>query len=396
VGEGRSGALAAVLVAEVVSTTGTEMTAVALPWFVLVTTGSPARMAGVMSMEFVGTALLGLPSGRLAHALGPRRTMLLADAARAPLLGLVPLLYAVGGLSYAVLLAVGFLVGACFPAYSSSQRLVVASVVGDDEVTLTRVGGVLGAVNETASFVGPALGGVLVAVVGAAAVLAVDAVTYVVSFGIIALAIPRQPRVRDEQRPDLLAGLRWLWNDAPIRRQIFAVMVAELGWTALMAALPVAARHRYGGDAALAGWFVGAYGGGSIIGGLISARAKRIGMRTATLAMVVIAALSWVMVPRVPAWVVVVCVAGTGVCNQIYFPRLFAALTVSPPVELRTQVMTAAQTAMSVTGPIGFVAAGLLIDGRPVTGAFVVVAVAATVAAAISWWPQSDPVASTR
>jgi len=397
VGEGRSRALAAVLVAEVVSTTGTEMTAVALPWFVLVTTGSPARMAGVMSMEFIGTTLLGLPSGRLAHALGPRRTMLLADALRAPVLGLVPLLYAVGGLSYGVLLAVGFAVGACFPAYSSSQRLVVAAVVGDDEVALTRVGGVLGAVNETASFVGPALGGALVAVIGASAVLAVDAVTYVVSFGILAVAIPTAARDLDDgPRPDLLAGLRWLWNDAPIRRQIVAVMVAELGWTALMAALPVAARHRYGGDAALAGWFVGAYGGGSIIGGLISARTKRIGMRTATAAMAVLAALSWVMVPRVPAWAIVICVAGTGVCNQIYFPRLFAALTVSPPPALRTQVMTAALTAMSVTGPIGFVAAGLLIDGRPVTGAFLVVAVAGTIAAIISAWPRSDPVASTR
>jgi len=397
VGEGRSRALAAVLVAEVVSTTGTEMTAVALPWFVLVTTGSPARMAGVMSMEFIGTTLLGLPSGRLAHALGPRRTMLLADALRAPVLGLVPLLYAVGGLSYGVLLAVGFAVGACFPAYSSSQRLVVAAVVGDDEVALTRVGGVLGAVNETASFVGPALGGALVAVIGASAVLAVDAVTYVVSFGILAVAIPTAARDLDDgPRPDLLAGLRWLWNDAPIRRQIAAVMVAELGWTALMAALPVAARHRYGGDAALAGWFVGAYGGGSIIGGLISARTKRIGMRTATAAMAVLAALSWVMVPRVPAWAIVICVAGTGVCNQIYFPRLFAALTVSPPPALRTQVMTAALTAMSVTGPIGFVAAGLLIDGRPVTGAFLVVAVAGTIAAIISAWPRSDPVASTR
>ena len=109
-GERRSRALAAVLIAEVVSTTGTEMTAVALPWFVLVTTGSPARMAGVMSMEFVGSTLLGLPSGRLAAALGSRRTMLLADLLRAPIVGLVPLLYAIGGLSYPVLLAVGFAV----------------------------------------------------------------------------------------------------------------------------------------------------------------------------------------------------------------------------------------------------------------------------------------------
>lgn len=395
-GERRGRALAAVLIADVVSTTGTEMTAVALPWFVLVTTGSPARMAGVMSMEFVGSTVLGLPSGRLARAFGPLRTMLLADAARAPLVGLVPLLYAVGGLSYAVLLAVGFAVGACFPAYSSSQRLVVASIVGDDEVALTRVGGVLGAVNETASFVGPAVGGALVAVIGASRVLAVDAVSYLVSFAILAAAVPRQEVTDDGSRFDLLAGLRWLWAETALRRQVVAVMVAEMGWTALMAALPVAARHRYDGGAALAGWFVGAYGGGSIIGGLISARTKRIGMRAAVAAMAGVAVLSWVMVPRVPAWAIVVCVAGTGVCNQIFFPRLFAALTLAPPVAMRAEVMTAAQTAMSVTGPFGFVAAGLLIDGRPVTGAFVVVAVVATVAAAISGWPRCGPVASTR
>ena len=169
-----------------------------------------------------------------------------------------------------------------------------------------------------------------------------------------------------------------------------------MAWTAMMAALPVAARHRYDGGAALAGWFVGAYGGGSILGGIVTARTKRIGMRAAAAAMAGVAALTWVMVPRVPAWAIVICVAGTGVCNQIYFPRLFATLTLAPPVAMRAEVMTAAQTAMSVTGPFGFVAAGLLIDGRPVTGAFVVAAAAATVAAAISWWPRSDPVVSTR
>jgi len=374
------------------------MTAVALPWFVLVTTGSPARMAGVMSMEFVGSTLLGLPSGRLAAALGSRRTMLLADLLRAPIVGLVPLLYAIGGLSYPVLLAVGFAVGACFPAYSSSQRLVVASVVGDDEVSLTRVGGVLGAVNETASFVGPALGGALVAVIGAATVLAVDAASYLLSFAILAVAIPRpqRPDADDAAPSNLLTGLRWLWREPSLRRQIVAVMVGEMAWTAMMAALPVAARHRYDGGAALAGWFVGAYGGGSILGGIVTARTKRIGMRAAGAAMAGVAALTWVMVPRVPAWAIVICVAGTGVCNQIYFPRLFATLTLAPPVAMRAEVMTAAQTAMSVTGPSGFVAAGLLIDGRPVTGAFVVAAAAATVAAAISWWPRSDPVVSTR
>src|SRR4051794_17269355 len=89
-------ALGALLVAEVISTTGTEITAVALPWFVLVTTGSPARMGTVMAAGFLGMALLGIPSGAAASALGPRRTMLAADLVSAPVIALIPALHWAG------------------------------------------------------------------------------------------------------------------------------------------------------------------------------------------------------------------------------------------------------------------------------------------------------------
>jgi hypothetical protein len=46
--------LTGLFLAEVISTTGTEMTAIALPWFVLVSTGSPTRMGAVLAAEFVG------------------------------------------------------------------------------------------------------------------------------------------------------------------------------------------------------------------------------------------------------------------------------------------------------------------------------------------------------
>jgi len=88
--------LTALFVAEVVSTTGSEMAAVALPWFVLVTTGSPARMGLVMAAEFVGMAVFGVPSGHVATALGPRRTMLASDLLRAPLVALIPALHWTG------------------------------------------------------------------------------------------------------------------------------------------------------------------------------------------------------------------------------------------------------------------------------------------------------------
>ena len=88
------------VVAEVVSTTGTAMTFVALPWFVLVTTGSPAQMSLVLAVEIAPMALLGIPSGSLIGRLGARTTMLLSDALRAPLIALVPLLHWAGHLSF--------------------------------------------------------------------------------------------------------------------------------------------------------------------------------------------------------------------------------------------------------------------------------------------------------
>src|SRR6476620_4734814 len=74
--------LAAIVVAELVSLTGSAMTFVALPWFVLITTGSTAKMGWVLAAELVPVGLLGIPSGTLIARLGAKRTMNLADAVR--------------------------------------------------------------------------------------------------------------------------------------------------------------------------------------------------------------------------------------------------------------------------------------------------------------------------
>src|SRR5947199_10318951 len=64
--------LLALTVAEAVSSAGTAMTFVALPWFVLLTSGSAPRMSVVLAVEVVPMALFGLPSGSLIGRLGAR------------------------------------------------------------------------------------------------------------------------------------------------------------------------------------------------------------------------------------------------------------------------------------------------------------------------------------
>ena len=56
--------------------TGTQMTFVALPWFVLVTTGSVTKMSFVLAAEIAPMAIFGIPSGSVIARFGARRTML--------------------------------------------------------------------------------------------------------------------------------------------------------------------------------------------------------------------------------------------------------------------------------------------------------------------------------
>jgi MFS family permease len=105
------------------------MTFVALPWFVLVTTGSAERMGWVLAAELAPLAFFGVFTGSLVARLGAKRAMLLADAGRGPLMTLIPILWWTHHLSFAALLATTFAVGTFSAIYFPSARLILPEVV---------------------------------------------------------------------------------------------------------------------------------------------------------------------------------------------------------------------------------------------------------------------------
>src|SRR5205814_2489219 len=185
--------------------------------------GSPTRMGAVLAAEYAGISVLGLWGGRAVGVLGSRRMMLVSDLARAALIGLIRILYRLGALSFAVLLVVGVAVGSFFPGYSSAQRLVLAGLVDDDEVRLTRVGGLMNSVNETASFVGPAFGGALVALIGAANVLVVDAASYLCAFLLVLILVPAAEKPDGDGDGGVVERLRYLFRHRVRRRQLIGL-----------------------------------------------------------------------------------------------------------------------------------------------------------------------------
>jgi predicted MFS family arabinose efflux permease len=333
-------------------------------------------MGVVLAAEFVGMTFLGLAGARAARMTGPRRFMLSADLGRAALIGVIPFLHSRGWLSFPVILAVGLLVGAFFPAYQSSSQLVATFLVNDDELRLTRLGGLRGAVNEFASFIGPVLGGVLVAILGPSPVLYVDAVSYLCAFALVGLLVEDPGRAAPPDREDtsIRAGLRHVWRNGRLRQLLLGLGIVEIGWTAMTATIPVLALHD--GGASTAGWLLGAYGAGSVLGGLIATRAHDTSGSAMARSVLVVAGSSWVLLLPVPAWVWALGIASIGIGSGMFFPRFFSTVTTSTPPTLRALVLSTVHIVISLPGPIGFVAAGVLAQYSTFASRLLIVAAA--------------------
>src|SRR5204862_2859733 len=187
------------------------MTFVALPWFVLATTGSTAKTGWVLAAEMLPIAIVGIPAGSLIARLGAKRTMLVCDAARGPLLLVIPVLHRTGHLSFAALVATAFAIGVFAAPYLASARIVVPEVAGEDERAVAQVSAILAGANQLTQIVGPVLAGVLIAATSPSTVLVVDGCSYLLSFLTIALVVRAGRRVAETQESrGLFAGLRFL------------------------------------------------------------------------------------------------------------------------------------------------------------------------------------------
>jgi MFS family permease len=377
--------LAALLAAEAISTTGSQMTLLALPWFVLVTTGSPARMGVVVAADLVPMVVLALPGGALAGRLGARRTMLACDLARAPLIGLVPLLHALGLLSFPVLVGLVVLHGLFWPPYWASQGALLPELVGDDRELLTQASALFQAATRLTLLVGPAMGGVLIGWLGPANVLIVDAATYLVAFALVAGFVPAG-RGRAAAAGDLrgmLAGVRVLLGDRLLRAWTVSASLSQMGFQTLLIALPVLAFTSYGQNPKVAGLLIGAWGGGAMVGSLV---ALRLPSSLPPLTVGSVAGLGqalplWLLVVPLPAAAAVAVLGVAGLANGIRVPPLRAVTLLRMPPSLRVQAMTAEATLPTAAGLLALAVASPALETLGVTPVLAGVAAVATTAA---------------
>jgi MFS family permease len=366
----------AIVAAEAVSSIGSSMTLLALPWFVLVTTGSATKLGVVLGIGSIPFVTLPLPAGSVIGRIGARQSMVIADAARLPLLAAIPALYSLDALSFPLLVVLVALTSVFTAAHMPAQRLVLAEVVAEEESLVARVNAYLDGAQTAAPLVGPALAGVLIAALGPPNVLYVDAATFGVAAIAVGLLVPRREPMSEAEERGLLTGVRYILRSRLLVVLCVSMLTMEFFFTLFVTTLPVFAFSDFDQNARVAGAFYAAMGAGALLGmPVVPVVVRRFGALHVAAGALVLAS--------IPKFLLGIPLAATGVAAVLVLQGfvgpltgapIFTVITTRTPAPLRNLVLPAAVGLMFLSGPLGPIAAGPLINAIGARTAFVVAA----------------------
>src|SRR5215216_6517473 len=262
--------------ANAISLVGNMLSAIAIPWFVLQTTGSATQTGITGFFTVLPVVLAGLFGGTLVDRLGYKRTSIIADIASGITTALIPLLYFTVGLEFWQLMVLVFL-GALLDAPGSTARSALVPELAEmAHMPIERATSLIHIIERGARLIGAPLGGLLIALMGTENVLWLDAASFFISAGIVAVTIKaHQPVEHAEREPggtyfdELRAGLRFIYSDKLVLAIVLMVMVTNFLDAVFGGVVqPVFVKQVYG-QALDLGLLIAANGGGAVIGALL-------------------------------------------------------------------------------------------------------------------------------
>jgi MFS family permease len=372
----RRAPLFALFAANAVSLTGNVAALVAIPWFVLQTTGSATRTGVTAFAGLLPVVLSGLFGGALVDRLGYRRTSIVADVASALAVAAIPLLHSTVGLEFWQLVVLVFLGGLLDAPGGTARMALLPDVASRAGWSFERVTGATAVVERSSRLAGAPLAGVLIVVTGPTNVLWINAASFLVSAVLVVFGVPRPPVERGREpartsyRRELREGYAFLRRDRALGVLVLIVSVTNLFDAFAMIALPVLAHDVYGSAVSL-GLMTAAGGGGSVIGALaFAAIGHRLSRRDVfTWGFIVVSVSFPVAAMYPPLAVLLIAKTISGIAAGPLNPVIDTVFMERVPAGMRGRVFGVTQAAAWVAIPLGVLAAGAVIEliGLPET-----------------------------
>ena len=216
------------------------------------------------ALEFVPFLLFGLIVGVYADRWDRRSILLVADLVRFVMLASVPLAALFHALTLAQLYLVAFIAGTARVWFEVAHYSLIPSLVSPARVV--EANSSLEVTEGVASLVGPALGGLLIKVLGAANALLADALSFLLAAAAwFSLGPhPSEPLAEVGWRAQLVAGLRWVRHHRVILENTVSGLVLNIVFAAVTTVFVFYAQHELHFDAARTGLVLGLAGIGPI------------------------------------------------------------------------------------------------------------------------------------
>jgi MFS family permease len=371
------------LVADAISLVGTRVSMIAIPWLVLTTTGSAAQTGLVAFAEMLPLVVVKALAGPLIDRIGARRVAITCDVLSMVVVGLVPLLHLAGVLSFPALLALVAVGGGLRGPGDGAKSAFVPALTAHAEVSLERTTGLASAIERTASFAGAAVAGALVALLGAANALVVDALSFGVCAAVFAWSTSAMRAEHVDERPvgttyveELREGWTFLRKDPVLVAMSGMVAVTNLLDLAFSAVLLPVWINESGYSVGVMGAYFAVWALSSAAGSAVAAwAAERLPRFQVYLWAFLVAGLPRfvLLALGVPWWVVIAsCLVG-GFASGFVNPILGAVFYERVPAAVMGRVTTINSALCWSLMPFGGLLGGVLSESFGIVAALLVV-----------------------
>jgi MFS family permease len=376
-----------VYVAATISVIGDRFAFVALPFAVLAASGSVGDVGLIVAAETASRGAFLLFGGVMADRLRRSRVMVGADLVRAACQASLAALIITGHANVPLLVALQAVHGAASAFFDPASTGLVAEVVPSEE--LQPANAQLSISRGIATIAGPVLAGFLIVAFSPGVALAVDGASFLVSAGFLGLVSARErPAGEGAPQQRMWRDLREGFGELVARPWLVMIMVAS--GVSLMAILgtlfvlgPAVASRSLGGADAW-GLVVGAFGLGSVVGGIVALRVPARRQLRAIFSVALIT-VPGILLLAVPASIVVLAIAmfASGIAMSYAATIYEVVLQQWIPPAVMARVASYDWLVTTVLSSLGLVLAGRFAELIGVRRTLIASALIVTVAAAV-------------
>lgn len=359
---GHKAPLLSLLLAGSVSYLGDAMTYLALPWFVLETTGSVTQTGITAFVQSLGSYLSSFFTGPLVDRFPGKIISIGSDVGAGLGIAAVPLLHHSFGLEFWHLLAIVAFVAIVRRPGALARRRVLPEIAAHAGVGLERVNGVYEISYQSTLLAGPPLAGLLVVWIGASNVLYIDAGSFFLSMLLVGVLIPSPLMAAGPSgaewsfRARMYEGLAFLRRDEVLIPLELAgaigILLVNVPLFSLI--LPAYARERFGNAVDL-GLLISVFAIGALGGaGLYSLAGPCLPRRPTWIACYILTVLPfWAMATDAPFLLLVGAMLLFGASQGLETPLTSTVRYERVPIDMRGRVFGMLTPITGLSGPLG-------------------------------------------